>query len=424
MKQIFLEYLKNQLSQDEKLRSTNSISEEDKVILDDHIASLTETIAAIENLEDAQVTQEAVDELKASLESLNETITSIKEKINQNKQEENPTMENIENTYLASKNAVHDFAQAIRKSKNGDEFTKNWNDVLSTNGITIDGDSNAEAYLPEIVKGRIQDIWDKEFKFLDDTTFTGAKRFFARWNESEQDATDSRARGHKKGDTKVAQALTMTSKLIEAQMIYKLQMLDNQTIFETDDDLINYILGELVSQIKYELVKCMLMGDGRAVDSDFKINKIEPIYRTSTDEFVTVSTATANGFLVDDLRAAADSIKNNGNKKTIMFISKADLRTLARVQASEGSSPIYMSTEQVAEQVGVSEIVTTDLLGSDVKAIICIPSAFYWVGENIMNPKLANWEDYLKNQTYFRYEIYAGGALAELKSAAVLKANA
>lgn len=422
MKKIFLEYLKNQLSQDEKLRSTNSIPEEDKVIIDEHIASLNETIEAIEALEDTQVSQEVVNELKASLETLNESLTAVKEKLNQNKTEQSK-MENIAENYLKSKNAVHDFAQVIRNSKNAEEFTKNWNDNLVTNGVTIDAESNPEAYLPEIVKGKIQDIWDKEFAFLNDTNWTGAKRFFARWNQSEQDATDSRARAHKKGDTKVAQALTMTSKLIEPQAIYKLQMLDNQTIFETDEDLVNYILGELVSQIKYELVRAMLVGDGRAVDSDYKINKVEPIYRTSTDEFVTVASATENGFLIDDLRAAADAIKNDGNKKTIMFISKADLRAISRVQASETSTPVYMAKEQVAEQVGVSEIVTTDILGSDIKSIICIPSAFYWVGESVFSPKLVTFEDYLKNQTYYRYEIYAGGALAELQSASVVKAS-
>lgn len=422
MKQIFLEYLKNQLSQDEKLRSANSISEEDKVILEEHIASLNETIAAIEALEDAQVTQEAVDELKASLESLNETITSIKEKINQSNKEITPDMENIENTYLKSKNAVHDFAEAIRNTRKPEEFANNWAEVLKTNGITVSSGSE-EAFLPQPVLDTITDIWDRESGWLRDLHFTGAKRFYCRYNTSTQTAENSRAKGWKSG-TKATESLTVAAKLLEAQFIYKIMDIDNKTIWDNDENLINFVLEELVSQILYEIKTCVLVGDGRANDSDYKIDKIEAIARATTDAYVTVSTETANGFLMDDLKAMMLNLKKKEGRKVLVFMSETDLNTLERVQASETSTPVYMEKGYVEAQLGENvEIVTTDLLGATYKAIAMIPAEYYMVGDSIFNPRMNQWEDFMTNTQYWRFETVAGGGIRGLKSAAVLKAN-
>lgn len=269
----------------------------------------------------------------------------------------------------------------------------------------------------------ITDIWDRNADWLKDLNDTGAKRFYCRYNNSDQNAENSRAKGWKKGDTKVSQTINVGAKLLESQFIYKLQEIDLKTQWDSDEALINYVIGELVDQILYEIKRAILVGDGRAVDSDYKINKFEAIAKTSTDNYTTVSTVTANGFLVDDMRAMVDNIHNDNNKDVLVFMSKADLRTLARVQASETSTPVYMSVEQVAEQIGATRIITTDLLGSSYKAVAMIPSEYYLVGENILNPVLYTWHEGYKNIDVWRYECVAGGGINGLKSTAVLKAE-
>ena len=82
-----------------------------------------------------------------------------------------------------------------------------------------------------------------------------------------------------------------------------------------------------------------------------------------------------------------------------------------------------MSVEQVAEQIGATRIITTDLLGSDFKAVAMIPSEYYLVGENILNPVLYTWHEPYKNLDAWRYECVAGGGINGLKSTAVLKAE-
>lgn len=420
MKKLFLDYLNKQLTANKAMLSCNSLSEEERKLVDDAIADLNATIEAVDALEEENAS-EAIDALKETVENLQQGLTAVQEKINQNKQEQTePTMP-TEN-YLQSKNSVADFASAIRNSRTADEFKANWNEFLSQNGITISAGSEP-AFVPEAVKGMISDIWDRNADWLKDLNDTGAKKFYCRYNTSDQTAENSRAKGWKKGDTKTAQTINVAAKLLDAQFIYKIQEIDLKTKFDSDEALINYVIGELVDQILYEIKRAILVGDGRANDSDYKINSFEAIAKTSTDAYTTVSTVTENGFLVDDMRAMVDNIVNDNNKDVLVFMSKATLRTLARVQASETSTPVYLGIEQVAEQIGATRIVTTDLLGSDFKAVAMIPSEYYLVGENILNPVLYTWHEGYKNLDVYRYECVAGGGINAMKSTAVLKAE-
>jgi len=413
--EIFKQYVKNELEAKQALLASNSLAEEDRELISSAVDNLNGIMEAL----DAEGTDADLDELRASIEELNNSIAAIQEKLTQNKQEINTETETMQMNYLQTKNSVHDFANAIRNSRTGDEFRANWTEMLSTNGITIT-EGSEDAFIPEAVKGMIQDIWDRNADWLRDLNNTGAKRFYCRYNTSDQTAENSRAKGWKKGDTKVGQTINVAAKLLEAQFIYKIQEIDLKTQWDSDEALINYVIGELVDQILYEIKRAILVGDGRDVSSDYKINKFEAIAKSSTDAYTTVSTASAT-FLVDDMRAMVDAIKNDNNKPIYVFMSKADLRTLARVQASENSTPVYMSVEQVAEQIGASKIITTDLLGDTYHAVAMIPSEYYLVGENILNPVLYTWHEGYKNLDVWRYECVAGGGINGLLSTAVLK---
>lgn len=415
-KELFKEYLQNEINAKQSLLTQNDLSDADKTAIENAVSGLT---AIMEKLEKENDT-EAVEELKNTVNELTDKLTAVEEKINQNKQNIDNTMPNEE--YLKTQNSVHDFADAIRNAKTADEFRKNWNDKLVANGFTITQGSEP-AFVPDAVKGMISDIWDRNADWLRDLNNTGAKRFYCRYNTSDQTAENSRAKGWKKGDTKVGQTINVAAKLLEAQFIYKIQEIDLKTQWDSDEALISYVIGELVDQILYEIKRAILVGDGRDVSSDYKINSFEAVAKTSTDAYTTVSTVTANGFLVDDMRAMVDSIHNPNNKPVLVFMDKASLRTLSRVQASETSTPVYIPTEQVAEQIGATRIITTDLLGSDFKAVSFIPSEYYLVGENILNPVLYTWHEGYKNVDVWRYECVAGGGINAMQSSAVLKAE-
>lgn len=416
-KELFKKYLQDELSAKKALLTKNELTDEDKSAVQTSIDNLTGILEKVEQSED----EEGLTELKTIVDELKDKLTAIEEKIQQNKTDVNKdTMEQEE--YLKSQNSVHDFADAIKNARNANEFRKNWNDKLTTNGFTITEGSES-AFVPEAVKGMINDIWDRNADWLTMLNNTGAKKFYCRYNTSDQTVETSRAKGHKAGTDKVGQTINLTNKLLEAQFIYKIQELSYQTIWESDEALITYVINELVDQILYEIKRAILVGDGRNSDSDYKINSFEAIAKTTTDAYTTVSTVTADGFLVDDVRAMVDSIKNDNNKEVLVFMDKASLRTLSRVQASDSSTPVYIPTEQVAEQIGATRIITTDLLGNNFKAVAFIPSEYYLVGANILNPILYTWHEGYKNVDVWRYECVAGGGINAMQSSAVLKAN-
>ncbi|MBR3467168.1 MAG: hypothetical protein IKH15_08130 [Bacteroidales bacterium] len=419
MKEILKNFIQGEIDAKQKLlEMSNAMSDEDRTLVENAIQNL-QTI--LEKVDEADDNSAAIEELKNTCEELNNSLTAVQEKLQQ--KQEDITQDNdttMENTFLNTKESVHAFANAIRNAKTSDEFRKNWNDVLLENGITVASGSEA-AFIPETVKGMISDIWDRNADWLKDLNYTGAKRFYCRYNTSDQTAENSRSKGWKKGDTKAVQTIALSAKLLEAQFIYKIQEIDLQTKWESDEALITYVLTELVDQILYEIKRAILVGDGRANDSDYKITKFEAVAKTSTDAYTTVSTVTDGGFLVDDMRAMVDSIHNPNGKPVYVFMSKASLRTLARVQASSTSTPVYIPKEQVADQIGATRIIDTDLLGDTFKAVAFIPSEYYMVGENILNPLLYTWHEGYKNLDCYRYECVAGGGINGMLSSAVLK---
>lgn len=424
MKETFKSFLNAEIENKQKLLLSNSINDEDKALIQEQIDNLTAMLEKVDALEEGEQANEAIEELKQTVTEMGEKLTALNEKLNQTKQEDNneTEIENKMENYLETKNSVRDFAAAIRASKTADEFRANWNEYLVANSITVESGSE-DAFLPSAVKGRIQDLFEKNAGWLADLTNTNAKRFYVRRNTNDKNDEDSRAKGWTKGKTKVAQEIEVAAKLISPQFIYKLQEIDLQTKFENDEDLINYVLGELVNQILFEERRAILVGDGRDASSDYKINSFESIgLKDATDAYTTVMTATST-FLVDDARALCDAIVNENNAPLYVFMSKADLRTLSRVSASETSTPVYMSTEQVAEQIGATKIFTTDLLGETAKMVAMLPSEYYLVGEGVLNPALMTAHDIYKNLDIYRYECVAGGGINGLKSTAVLKAN-
>lgn len=318
--------------------------------------------------------------------------------------------------YLSSNEATHDFLQAMRTSKNAVEFGKNWNARLSENGITI-AEGSEDAFLPDAVKGAIQDAWEKPGNWLNRLNNTNAKAFTVRLNTSDQSAETSRAKGHKRGETKANESLTFAAKKITPQMIYKKIDLDNMTIFEDDGSLLTYISNELVNQWLIEVQRAILVGDGREANDNNKINSIEAVVDADT-VYQTTFTHSADAQFIDELVQLVNSIKNDEGGAITVFMSQTSLSELRRFVFGDGSSAQYVRKEDMAAQLGVSEIITTSLLGSDVKAIAMRLDKYVTVGR--INPAFVEWEDYDINTRNYRVENPFGGALGAPKSAAVL----
>jgi HK97 family phage major capsid protein len=418
MKETFKLFIGKEIEKYNSILSTNSLNEEDKAQVEQTIANLNEVATALDNETDEQ----AVEELRTSVNELNERLTAIMERISQtetNIEENENKMEN----YLSTKNSVADFLNCIRTSTNGADFSKNWRNVLSTNAVTI-AEGSEFGYLPEYVKGMIQDLWDKKADWLSDLKIVNAKGYVVRTNTSDKNNANSRAKGWKPGDTKTEQSITLAAKKVVPQFIYKIQTIDAEMKFNADESLLDYLVEELVGQILYEEKRAILIGDGRESNATGKIDSIEAIYKGEdavTDSYTTILTAEENSFMLDNLHNLVSQVKADG-EEVIVFIAQSAINEATRVAASDTSTPLYLEDEQLARQIRASRIVVTDILDiAEITAIAMVPRKYVLVGENVLNPVLFNQHDIWTNTDVYRFECPVGGAVEGLKSTAVLK---
>lgn len=384
-------------------KELNDLADDDPDSLDDFKRDVTDALARI----DARM-----NEFASQIEALQERVGSADPEDEENGLGKGRRTSN----YLSTNEAMHDFLQAMRNSKNAAEFAANWRARIVENGITI-AEGSEDAFLPESVKGAIQDAWEKPGNWLRKLNNTGAKAFTVRLNTSEQDAETSRAKGHKRGETKVNESLTFAAKKITPQMIYKKIDLDNMTVFEDDGSLLNYITNELINQWLVEVERAILVGDGRQDNDNNKISSIEAVVDADTTYVTTFAHSTDNQF-IDELVQMIDAIKNDEGGEVTVFMSQTSLSELRRFVFGEGSSAQYVRKEDMAAQIGASEIITTSLLGTGVKAIAMRLDKYVTVGR--MNPSFVEWENYDTNVRLYRVENPFGGALGAPKSAAVL----
>lgn len=423
-KNIFRQFITNEIANKQNLLLSNSISDEDKAAIQTQIDGLNAIVEKIDALEEDETTNEIVDELKQTVTELGEKLTALNEKINLKNNETEKEETEMNTNYLSTQNAVKDFVTCIRNSHNSQEFQKNWNEMLIANEAE-DGLNFAEGtqqfYVPDYVRSKVEDLWEKGSMWLADLTNSGAKRFVVRFNSDAVAGDDQKAKGWKKGVTKTSQKLNLSAKTITPQFLFKLIDIDRMTEYESDEDLLDYILSEIVDQLLSEVRQAILVGDGREANDDFKIDSFETIAKDTTDMFTTVTTATSD-FLIDDIRTMVDNIKNEEGNDIYLFLNKTDFRTLSRIQASETASPVYMSDEQVAEMCGVARVYKTDLLGgeSDYQAIAFIPKKYTLVGAGINAIEMTTQHSIYTNVTAYRGEFPLGGAISGLKSSAVL----
>lgn len=420
MKETFKLFITKEIEKYNSVLATNTLSDEDKAAVEQTIANLNEVAEAL----DASSDDSAIEELRTSVNELNDRLTAIMEKLSQEQTniEDNENENNMEN-YLSTKNSVSDFLNAVRMSRNGAEFARNWKNTLSTNSIEI-AEGSEFAFLPDLVKGKIQDVWEKKADWLTDLKTVNAKGYTVRANTSDRDDADSRAKGWKPGDTKTAQDITLAAKKVIPQFLYKIQTVDVEMKFNDDGSLLDYLVEELVGQILYEEKRAILVGDGRAANATGKIDSIEAIYKGDdavTDAYTTIITATQNSFMLDNLHNLVSKVHADG-EEVVLFIATSAINEATRVAASETSTPLYLEDEQLARQCRASRIIVTDILDlAEITAIAMVPNKYVLVGENVMNPQLFNQHDIWKNEDVYRFECPVGGAIEGLKSTAVLK---
>lgn len=183
---------------------------------------------------------------------------------------------------------------------------------------------------------------------------------------------DARARGYIKGKQKKEEVFTTLKRTTDAQMIYKLQKVNREDIIDINSfDIVAWVRAEMRVMLNEEIARAVLIGDGRASDSEFKISeehirpiaKDKPLYNTQVViEVPANATDSEKGdIIVDEVIRARKNYKGSGNP---LFFTTEDILTTLLLQKDKVGHRLYKTEAELATALRVREIVPVELLES------------------------------------------------------------
>ena len=229
---------------------------------------------------------------------------------------------------------------------------------------------------------------------------------------------EARAKGYVKGTMKKEEFFSLIKRTTDPTTIYKKQKIDRDDVIDiTDFNVVSFMNREMDIMLKEEIARAVLVGDGRDIGDDDKINeqKIRPII--SDHEFFTIhKTYTAPSDFVESVILAMAEYRGTGTPT--MFI---DNTLLAQVKLLKGTDNRYLfgnipSTAAIAAMLGVGEIVpTTFMLG---KGALIVNLKDYSLGAS-KGGEVTNFDDFDIDFNQYKYlkETRLSGALVLPKSA-------
>lgn len=220
------------------------------------------------------------------------------------------------------------------------------------------------------------------------TPFSRIKSQYANITED-----DARALGYIKGKKKKEEVFTLLKRTTDPQTVYKKQKLDKDDITDiTDFNVVAWIKAEMREMLDEELARAILIGDGRANDSDDKIKEdhIRPIAK-DVDLFnvkvdVEVPANAQPGVMaktfIDEVIRNRKYYKGSG---TPTMFTTADMLTEMLLLEDGIGHKLYKSTQELATALRVSNIVEVEVMegqkidGADLAAVV-VNLADYNVG--------------------------------------------
>lgn len=221
------------------------------------------------------------------------------------------------------------------------------------------------------------------------------------------------------------QNLAAEGVIIRTAYIGKLQRFSNAALDKAEKaGTLNEVLNETTAELEYMTnrlaEKAAIVGDN-VNPSGKKVTTFETIGTTkaSNAKVTVVNPASANNPTILDLAKTADAVDAAVNEK-IAILSKDLARELSAFLYGQGGSTRILSDEDIASQIGVRKIVKVDYLSevTGLHAVVLKPQAYKV--QTVKEHSVA-WPEWRNNAQYFIFEKNMGGALVELKSAAVLR---
>jgi hypothetical protein len=238
-------------------------------------------------------------------------------------------------------------------------------------------------------------------------------------------ADEARAKGYVKGNLKKDEIIKLLKRVTTPTTIYKKQKLDRDDIVDiTDLDVVAWLKAEMRVMLDEELARAILIGDGREVDDEDKIDeeKIRPIAR-DVDMYahsITVASELSADAIIESVLRTRTYYKGTGTPT--FYTTDAILTDLILLKDKVGRR-LYETEASLAAALRVTKIVTVEVMESapDILGIV-VNMADYTIGAD-RGGQVSMFDDFDidYNQQKYLIETRVSGALTKPKSAIVIK---
>ena len=253
------------------------------------------------------------------------------------------------------------------------------------------------------------------------------------------DETTARAKGYIKGSKKANIQMAVLNRVTTPTTVYIKNDIDRDDVIDiTDFDVVAWQKKEMRKQLDKELALAMLLGDGRDVSDQYKINEqnIRPV--VSDDDLYTIKYTVKEG--VDYKNAGTSHSENDSLAKGIIraalkarkeykgsgrptFYTTEDCLTDMLLIEDQNGRVIYDSIDKLATALRVNEIVTIPEMESrkDIYGIIVNINDYTEGADKGGSANMFDDFDIDYNQMKYLMETRMSGALTQPYSAIVLK---
>lgn len=236
---------------------------------------------------------------------------------------------------------------------------------------------------------------------------------------------EARAKGYIKGNMKKEEFFSLIKRVTSPTTVYKKQKLDRDDIIDiTDFDVVSFMNMEMRMMLEEEIARAVLVGDGRDVSAEDKINEtnIRPII--SDNEFFTIQKAYTSADKFEEAIINAMS-EYRGSGLPTMYIEPT---LLASIKLLKGTDGRYLtgnipSDAELATRYGLRAIVPTSFMIG--KGALVVNLSDYNLGAT-KGGQITNFDDFDIDFNQYKYliETRLSGALTMPKSAIHLNTTA
>lgn len=278
---------------------------------------------------------------------------------------------------------------------------------------------------PELISRDIEWV-TKLLSSVHRTPFSRIKSVYANITED-----DARARGYIKGKEKKEEVFTTLKRTTDPQTVYKKQKLDRDDVIDiTDFDVVAWIRAEMRVMLNEEIARAALIGDGRAADSDDKIQEshVRPVVTDVQLYNIKVDVTPAEGESIGEamIDAALRSRKKyKGSGTPTLWTTEDNLTDMLLLKDKIGHR-LYKTEQELATALRVDSIVTVEPMegvkvdNKDLLGVI-VNMRDYNIGAD-RGGEINNFEDFDIdfNQMKYLIETRISGALVKPFSAITL----